>query len=126
MILSFLISWGPATLWAAVLFFLSSKPAMPGGLEIPIPDKILHLGAYFVLGAALAWAGREKKDRWVHWTLIFVGVAFAFSDEWHQSFVPGRDPSGWDVVADVVGVVGGYVRVRRFLHSRTNPAATTL
>ncbi len=28
----------------------------------------------------------------------------AISDEWHQSFIPGRDASIWDVLSDAVGV----------------------
>ena len=41
-------------------------------------------------------------------------LAFGFVDEWHQSQVPGRDPSLQDIATDVVGAlcvlaVAGYV-----------------
>jgi len=30
-------------------------------------------------------------------------ILWGLSDEFHQSFVPGRDASGWDLLADAVG-----------------------
>ena len=32
-----------------------------------------------------------------------MAVIFSVTDEFHQSFVPGRDASIWDVLADDVG-----------------------
>ena len=32
-----------------------------------------------------------------------IAVAYGVTDEWHQSFVPGRDADLWDVVADALG-----------------------
>ena len=37
---------------------------------------------------------REEK-RWLAWLLA---VLYAATDEFHQSFVPGRNPWMWDVV----------------------------
>lgn len=41
---------------------------------------------------AFAWASGR---RWLAWFLAFV---YAITDEVHQSFVPGRFPSIWDVL----------------------------
>ena len=41
---------------------------------------------------AFAWAGRR---RWLAWVLA---LAYAFTDELHQSYVPGRHSSLWDVL----------------------------
>ena len=35
---------------------------------------------------------------------LLAGVFYAISDEWHQSFVPNRESSVHDVMADGVGV----------------------
>ena len=35
---------------------------------------------------------------------ILVGIFYGITDEFHQSFVPGRSSSEWDVLADSVGV----------------------
>ena len=117
-----LISWAPATLWAAVLFFLSSQRQLPGASSLPINDKVAHFVAYAVLGAALAW-GRHRTRRGARGPLagalsslpflVVLGALFAASDEWHQSLVPGRDPSAWDFAADLVGIGVGLVVVKR-------------
>jgi VanZ family protein len=124
-----LISWLPATLWAAALFLLSAQREVPGASWLPINDKVAHLLAYTVLGATLAWGGRRTRAHAGQRTpartstplaralasppvLVMLGALFAASDEWHQSFVPGRDPSVWDFTADVLGIVVGMWVVR--------------
>ena len=49
-------------------------------------------------------------------------MAFAFSDEWHQSFVPGRYFSYGDILLDAIGVALGLLAGELFgtgLGSRT-------
>jgi len=71
-------------------------------------DKVVHLGLYAVLGLALAWAGRESG--WNRpFLLLALGFGYGVLDEWHQSFVPGRDPSFGDLLADGVGVALGVL-----------------
>lgn len=102
-----LIAWGPAAIWAAVLFLLSEIE--PSGLELAAGlDKLAHLALYTVLGLALAWGG-SRSPRVPAWLPFVAGILYAVTDEWHQSFVPGRDPSGWDVLADAGGIAVGYL-----------------
>lgn len=42
---------------------------------------------------------------------MLVGVLYAASDEFHQSFVPGRGPSIVDVGIDSLGVLTGILAV---------------
>jgi VanZ family protein len=39
---------------------------------------------------------------------------YAVSDEFHQSFVPGRSPSIQDVLIDIVGILGFYIVIKIF------------
>lgn len=52
--------------------------------------------------------------------LIFVAV-FAVTDEYHQSFVPSRDPDPVDWIVDIAGAVAGVsaysVVAKRFRRS---------
>jgi len=101
--------WGPAAVWAAVLFFLSAQ----SGLDVPPlffqgEDKVVHAALYAVLGALLARGGRASASPPPPWVLVVLGVLYGASDEWHQSFVPGRDPSLGDWAADTVGLLLGY------------------
>jgi len=50
--------------------------------------------------AILAWSywyalGRQPNQRWLAWLLA---ILYAATDEIHQSYVPGRYPSVWDVL----------------------------
>lgn len=73
-----------------------------------VNDKLLHLCLYAVLGAALAYARGGGAGAVSHGVMIAIGAAYGISDEWHQSFVPGRVPSVGDWLADVAGVALGY------------------
>ena len=41
------------------------------------------------------------------------GIAYAITDEIHQSFVPGRVMSGIDLTVDAVGLLVGIALVER-------------
>jgi VanZ family protein len=100
--------WAPVVLIAGILFALSSlTPTQLPGPDLVLGwDKVLHFVAY----AILALAGRYASPR--AW-LVFGGVAlFGCCDELHQSFVPGRDASLWDLVADVAGAATALVAWR--------------
>jgi len=104
-----IIAWGPAALWAAVLFLLSGISDVPSPPWLPMGDKLGHFCLYAVLGAALAW-GRSRAGAEVpHGVPISGAILFALSDEWHQAFVPGRFPSSGDLLADALGALTGYL-----------------
>ena len=84
-----------------------SEVSIPGGMS----DLGAHALAYAGLGALLTRALAGGLGRSVRPTLAVVAVvaasAYGVTDEFHQSFVPGRDPSGWDLLADTVGAALG-------------------
>ena len=100
------LAWAPASLWAAVLFVLSSRPSIPAP-QIAGLDKVAHLVLYTIFGALLAWGARRAGTP-VGWAAA-AGLLYGASDEWHQSFVPGRDSSTADWIADAVGIIVGIV-----------------
>lgn len=87
--------------YAAVIFWLSHQPQLP---TTPGGDKTAHVVAYAGLGFLLALAlapGRTVVVRTLSaWA---IGSLYGISDEWHQSFVPGRDASAADMLADMIG-----------------------
>lgn len=72
-------------------------------------DKVLHFIAYFVFGVTvlLAFVGifRKITTKWLLVLAIIFGCLFGLSDEFHQSFVPGRDCDFFDWLADAIGIV---------------------
>ena len=122
-------AWGPAVLWAAVLFLLSaqSDPLGSSFLDwIPAGDKLAHFALYAVLGALLA-RGRVRDGSLPHPAVLALGALYGASDEWHQSFVPGREVSALDWSADVCGLAAGYwialLVMRRFAAGRQPASA---
>jgi VanZ family protein len=101
--------WGPAVAWAALIFVLSSIPDLGtglGGWDVLL-RKLAHAAEFAILGALLVRALR--RPGWA----VALGIAYAVSDELHQSFVPGRQGSALDVALDSVGVVVGTVLAAR-------------
>ena len=90
------------------IFLLSHQPGNRLSLP-PFPgiDKIGHMMIYGTLAgtAILAFSARQKDTR--PQRVMFLTVAFCLlygiSDEFHQSFIPGRSASVLDVVADCGG-----------------------
>jgi VanZ family protein len=86
--------WGLALLWMAVIFASSATPSyhLPrfGALDF-IVKKGGHMLAYALLALLYrrGLGGGARRGVWA-WVLA---VAYALLDEFHQSFVPGRQPS---------------------------------
>ncbi len=109
------LRWAPAVVWAAIIFALSSLstlPAPPGGFT----DKHAHLTVYGVLGALLVWGLTDRSLAGTTWRIAAAAVVLATlygaSDEWHQSFVPGREVSALDLAADGAGAAIAAVALR--------------
>lgn len=97
----------PALLIMGALFYFSSQPGTSIPMLRPPLDKVLHFIAYFVLGASFClWirGARWQKRPWPHLLLVLLACAvFGLTDEFHQSFVPGRSVSLGDLLADLCG-----------------------
>ena len=104
------LRWLAVVLWMGVIFALSATPSLRSPFE-PFFDLILrklaHIGEYGVLTAFL-FSALRIHTRASHALLIaiFVAVSYALSDEWHQTFVPGREGSLGDVGIDALGLLG--------------------
>ncbi len=109
--------WRNAALVYAALLFIASTVSVPKGVpEIFELDKLLHFGAYMVLGWLVA-AAFKASGRTTH--LVLLGFAFAFSFgalmEFWQHFLPDRTFSPADALANGAGALtGAYLSWRRF------------
>jgi len=75
----------------------------------------MHAGLYAVLGLCLGFGRVRAVVPPPHLLVIFVGALYGASDEFHQAFVRGRTPDWADWIADVVGVVCGYLLIMSLL-----------
>lgn len=53
---------------------------------------------------------------------LFLAAAYGASDEFHQYFVPGRDCSGFDLLADIAGSAAGIYVFDRVIRALRIPA----
>jgi len=110
-------SWWPVIIWSGIIFTFSSIPY----LKVPkvglgYEDKICHFIEFFIWGAFFVWcAGKSGSARTVippstnpliekMFLMLLVGIIFAFIDEFHQKWIPGRGFDRYDLFADIMGL----------------------
>ena len=85
------LTWLPPLVWMVAIFAFSSQH---GGGHLPESEVLLrklgHVTGYFVLTILLLRALRRARVAAAMPIAIVVALAYAVSDEWHQSFVPDR------------------------------------
>jgi len=107
--LTLLSLWLPVILWAGFIFYLSSVPHLrflDNNLWDFVVRKIGHMGVFGILARLLARA-LMGSTLWP-WKRIFAAsllltCLYASTDEYHQSFTPGRHASAVDVAIDTAG-----------------------
>ncbi|ALS21516.1 MULTISPECIES: VanZ family protein [Paenibacillus] len=107
------IRWLPSLLWMAVIFYLSSRTGEDVGGWLDIVRRFVpmmegfdwgHFAAYFILAWTYLWAWRPKRlSLGVKLAVILLCVLYGVTDEYHQSFVPGRTPDLKDIRNDAIG-----------------------
>jgi VanZ family protein len=109
----------PALAYAGLIFALSASPN-------PLPflpqsflhqDKLLHAAEYAVLAGLLVPGLRLAGMRPALALVVALAAASAYgaTDEFHQSFVPGRDADPLDWAADTAGATLGALAASAFL-----------
>lgn len=94
-----ILRWLPALFLMTLIFVLSSIPSeeMPSfGFWDTLVKKGGHMLGYGVLALAL-WFAMQWTQKYT-WLALFLTVIFALTDEFHQSFVPGRHASLLDAL----------------------------
>ena len=105
--------WIPAVVWAALIFYLSSKTSseLPK-VDIPYLDKVVQFILFGSL-ALLTFSGfrfGSGSRFWKAAALAFViASAYGASDEIHQIWTPGRSSDVFDWVADTLGASGVFL-----------------
>ena len=126
-----ILGWLPPIGWMALIFFLSSRTDF-GALSrfsFAGSDKVAHAVIYGVLAVLVANA--VAPARWASGFSWVVSVAYGVTDEYHQHFVPGRDVSAGDLLADALGAalvltVCSVIRTHRLNARRRGRGAASL
>jgi len=137
---SVLVHWLPALVWMVIIFSASSDRLslqhsshllgplvhwLFPNLEDPAVAQIIflirkcaHFTEYGILALLLWYALRRSRRSDPYrvrgsepWLALGLVALYAATDEWHQSFVPSRQGSVWDVLLDTSGAACALLMV---------------
>ena len=112
--------WVPVALYAGVIFYLSAQShpedQLPSFLLKDVSDKVLHAVEYGILGLlcyrAFRWAAGPAVAQQAVVLAIVTASVYGITDEVHQFFVPFRESSWLDWLADTIGAAIGAISWR--------------
>ena len=112
--------WMPVALYAGTIFYLSAQSHpeddLPSFLFEDISDKVLHAVEYAGLGVlcyrAFRWGVSGQVASYALLFAIVTASLYGMTDEAHQLFVPFRESSWQDWLADTIGAVIGALSLR--------------
>ena len=108
--------WAPPIALMALIFVFSHQPDLSSGLGAwdLVGRKVFHAAEYALL-CFLWWralTGLTPRGRALA-AAAAVSLAYAISDETHQSFIEGRNGTPIDVAIDSVGIAAACLWLRR-------------
>ncbi len=112
--------WAPVALYAGMIFYLSAQSHpeehLPSFLLEDVSDKVLHAVEYGILAVlcfrAFRWAAGPAVARQAVVAAIVAASVYGVTDEVHQFFVPFRESSWLDWLADTAGAAIGALSWR--------------
>ncbi|HSG18522.1 MAG TPA: VanZ family protein [Anaerolineae bacterium] len=114
------LAWLPALAWAGVIYFVSAQPKEAfvrfglSGALLPIAGHLITYAVLMVLLViALRVGGRLPVEQSCVVAFLLVAL-FGLSDEYHQSFVPGRTATMWDWLVDLLGAGLAWLAINRW------------
>jgi VanZ family protein len=120
----FTLYWLPLIAYCVAIYIQSDYPSPQSLPSFEFSDKLLHLAAYAVMGVLFYRAYQTTPFNNNIQMLVLLSLVsaslYGVSDEIHQAFVPARDGSLWDVVADILGAAGGVYLYNRWVIARNH------
>lgn len=95
-------AFAPPLALMGAIFFLSAQPDLNSGLGVIdlVGRKVVHMTEYGLLWWLWCRAFAYRRPL----LAAAIALAYAATDEWHQTFVPGRHGSPVDWTIDAGGV----------------------
>jgi VanZ family protein len=107
----------------ALIFYLSAQPD-PGPDVGGVGRVVAHFGEYALLTALWAWALAPALGRRAIAAAAAIALVYAVTDEYHQSFVEGRDADALDVLVDALGVAAAVIALSAWRASSRRPSTS--
>jgi VanZ family protein len=121
---TFTIYWLPLIGYCVFIYVQSSYPTPERIPTFEFSDKLLHFGAYAVMGILFYRAYQTLPLRDNIQALVLLSMIsaalYGISDEIHQSFVADRHGSLSDAIADILGGICGVYAYNRWIIARND------
>ena len=115
----------PLALMGLIFYFSAQSAAEHHAWWVLIFRKLGHVTGYALLTALWAWALQGVVERPLVWA-ISISLVYACTDEFHQSFVDGRNGTPVDVGVDAIGMAIAALAIRwRRMSIRARPAGVS-
>lgn len=106
--------------WLGIIFLFSSEQNLRSSFSYNI-DLVLrrtaHIVEYFILTFLIYKVLFFFKKPSLK-SIFLLSLSYAFLDEWHQSFIVGREGTVRDVAFDLVGILLGLYFIRKLKENR--------
>jgi VanZ family protein len=129
--------WIPVCLWMGLIFYLSHQDGNTSTMQSGVVlDFFKSLGINIPVDALPKYAGFIRKAaHFTEYTILYfllsriplkpitcfsVLLLFSLSDEWHQSFIPGRSGQLSDVAIDLMGGLFVMAMLRFYNYFKVN------
>lgn len=111
------LNWLLVIFWASLIFYLSSQPDLKSSLPALwdfVFRKIAHMAEYAVLCLLIfrALRGHNLDIKKSLALAVIFSVLYAASDEYHQTFVFGRQGRLADVLIDSAGAIMSFFIIK--------------
>src|SRR3989339_64059 len=118
--------WLPVYLYALAIFLSSHQSRMVIPIKIIGIDKTLHFIVYGILAGLIYRACRKSQGSYIFQKAYFISlicsILYGFSDEFHQFYIPGRQASAWDFMADALGAIAAIIIIMKFTPGQAEPS----
>ena len=111
----------PLALMGAI-FYLSAQPD-PGPDLGAAGGIVAHFGEFALLTALWTWALAPALGGRALLAAAAISLLYAVADEYHQSFVPGRDAGAFDVAVDAAGIATAFAALSALGRGRSRRRA---
>jgi VanZ family protein len=110
--------WTSLIIYMALIYYSSSLSEIKPIIPWPYTDKLVHAVEYGIFSVLIYFALRSTfliSSRSIFMLAFSLTLIYGLSDEIHQLYVPGRNCSGRDLLADGVGSYLSLMVIRYFL-----------
>jgi VanZ family protein len=93
----------------AAIFYVSSlsAPRLPPGIGDKPSHSVAYMGLAITIARALAGGLPARVGVGTAVATVLITIGYGMTDEFHQSFVPGRSAELYDLYADAIGAIAG-------------------